>query len=52
MVTSRPELFALQASKAGLEEVAVAELFLGQVVMVVDHLVVELPGVPCVTPKT
>src|SRR5262249_25835368 len=33
---------ALQASTAALEEGVVAELFLGQIVVVVDHLVVKL----------
>lgn len=36
--------YSPKASKASLEEVAVAERFVGQVVMVVDHLVVKLPG--------
>src|SRR6266481_8692619 len=40
-MTPRPGLASLQASTAALEEGVVAELLLGQVVVVVDRLVVE-----------
>src|SRR5215813_12036291 len=47
-VRSRPGSHSLQAPAASREEVAVAELLLGQVVPTADHLVVELPGrAPC-----
>src|SRR5579859_2377454 len=40
----RSFLFALQAAKTSHGEVVVAELLLSQVVVPVDHLVVERPG--------